>query len=27
VIDDERTATYKADPLTEPQLEEWNPNA
>lgn len=27
VIDDERTATYKADPLTEPALEEWSPNA
>ncbi|MCR4870237.1 MAG: twin-arginine translocation signal domain-containing protein [Atopobiaceae bacterium] len=25
VIDDERTATYKAAPLTEPQLEQWNP--
>ena len=27
VIDDDRTKTYKAAPLTEPQLEQWQPNA
>ena len=27
VIDDDRTKTYKAAPLTEPELEQWQPNA
>ena len=27
VIDDDRTKTYKAAPLTEPALEQWQPNA
>jgi len=27
IIDDDRTKTYKAAPLTEPQLEQWQPNA